>query len=39
MALNVINRSVGAIVKFNAITKIYKYKGFFHEGHHFRLLG
>jgi hypothetical protein len=39
MALNVINQSGGATVKFSAITKIRKYKGLFHEGHHFRLLG
>jgi hypothetical protein len=34
MALSVISRPAGVVVKFNTITKIYKYKGF-QEGHHF----
>jgi hypothetical protein len=34
VALSVINRLAGAIVKFNAIVKICKYKRF-HEGRHF----
>jgi len=34
VALNVINQTIGAIVEFNAIAKIYKYKRFY-EAHHF----
>jgi len=37
VALNVISRLVGAIIKHNAIAKIRKYKGL-HEGHHFILM-
>jgi len=37
MALNVINRPIGAITKLNAITKMHKYKGL-HEDHHFILM-
>jgi hypothetical protein len=34
VVLNVITQSTSAVVKFNTIAKIYKYKGF-HERHHF----
>jgi hypothetical protein len=34
VASNVISQQVCAVVKFNAIVKIRKYKGL-HEGHHF----
>jgi len=37
VALNVINPSVGVIMKLNAIVKIHKYKRL-HEGHHFILM-
>jgi hypothetical protein len=34
---SVINRPIGATMKFNVIVKIRKYKGF-HEGHHFNMM-
>ncbi len=37
VALNVIHRSICAIVELGAIIKIRKYK-WFHEGHHFILM-
>jgi hypothetical protein len=37
MAMNVINRLIGAIVELNTVVKIHKYERF-HEGHHFILM-